>query len=121
MGQDGTLYGLNPSTGAVEARAEVGPPANHFPTPSIGDGLFLAPAMARVVAFSTASSISTATTTTIAAPTTTHVASSPPPAEAPAGGLAPGVLAVIALGGLAVIAGLSWLYLRARRPGKRVR
>jgi outer membrane protein assembly factor BamB len=122
IGQDGTLYGLNPSTGAVEERAGIGAPANHFPTPSIGDGLLLAPGAERVVAFSAPSSSPTPTTTTIAAPTTTRVASAAPPAPAGtgAGGLGPGALAAIALGGLVVVVGLSWLYLRARRRGGRV-
>jgi polyvinyl alcohol dehydrogenase (cytochrome) len=43
IGQDGTLYGLDPSTGTVRQRVSIGVPANHFPTPSIGDGLLLAP------------------------------------------------------------------------------
>jgi outer membrane protein assembly factor BamB len=51
MGQNGTLYGLNPSTGAVRQTATVGAPANHFPTPSVGDSLLLATSATRVVAF----------------------------------------------------------------------
>jgi outer membrane protein assembly factor BamB len=51
IGQNGTLYGLNPSTGAVRQQATVGVPANHFPTPSVGDSLLLAPSATRVVAF----------------------------------------------------------------------
>ena len=43
IGQDGTLYGLDPGTGAIRQQAHVGQPANHFPTPSVGDGLLLAP------------------------------------------------------------------------------
>jgi outer membrane protein assembly factor BamB len=129
IGQDGTLYGLNPSTGAVEERADVGPPANHFPTPSIGDGLLLAPGAERVVAFSAPSSApssaptptTTTTTTTLAAPTTTHAAPAAPQGPAGAGGLGPGALAAIALGALVVVVGLSWLLLRARRAGGRVR
>jgi outer membrane protein assembly factor BamB len=123
IGQDGTLYGLNPSTGAVEKRADIGQPANHFPTPSIGDGLLLAAGAARVVAFSASSSTSSPTTSSTAAPTTTAAASAPPSTStpaAPAGGLAPGVLAAIALGGLIVVVGLAWLYRRGRRPGQRV-
>ncbi len=53
IGQDGVLYGLNASTGAVVQRAGIGVPFNHFPTPSVGQGLLLAPAPARVIAFST--------------------------------------------------------------------
>jgi outer membrane protein assembly factor BamB len=52
IGQNGTLYGLDPSTGAVRQQASIGVPANHFPTPSVGDGLLLAPSANRVVAFS---------------------------------------------------------------------
>ena len=51
IGQDGVLSALDPTTGAVREQARVGPPANHFPTPSIGDGLLLAPAEDQVVAF----------------------------------------------------------------------
>jgi hypothetical protein len=34
----------------------VGRPANHFPTPSVGDGLFLVPSAYRVDAFATSAS-----------------------------------------------------------------
>ena len=51
IGQNGTLYGLNPSTGAVVQQTSIGVPANHFPTPSAGDGLLLAPSADHVVAF----------------------------------------------------------------------
>ena len=53
IGQNGVRYGLKPSTGAVRQQATVGVPANHFPTPSVGDGLMLAPSDDRVVAFHT--------------------------------------------------------------------
>ena len=33
IGQDGTLYGLDPTTGEVLQQAGIGVPANHFPTP----------------------------------------------------------------------------------------
>ncbi len=46
------LYGLNPSDGSVAEQVAVGSEANHFPTPSVGDGLLLAPASDQVVAFS---------------------------------------------------------------------
>jgi len=52
IGQNGTLYGLDVSTGAVEQEASIGVPSNHFSTPSVGDGLLLAPSSTRVVAFS---------------------------------------------------------------------
>lgn len=50
-GQNGTLYGLSPTTGAVRQQATVGIPANHFPTPSVGDSLLLATSATHVVAF----------------------------------------------------------------------
>ena len=45
------LFGINPSTGATVEQLNVGGQANHFPTPSVGDGLLLAPASDQVVAF----------------------------------------------------------------------
>jgi polyvinyl alcohol dehydrogenase (cytochrome) len=51
MGQNGTLYGLDPATCRVQQQATVGAPADHFPTPSVGDGLLLAASAERVVAF----------------------------------------------------------------------
>jgi outer membrane protein assembly factor BamB len=51
IGQDGMLYGLDPASGAVRQQAAIGAVANHFPTPSAGVGLLLAPAANRVVAF----------------------------------------------------------------------
>jgi polyvinyl alcohol dehydrogenase (cytochrome) len=50
MGQNGTLYGLDPATGRVRQQVTVGAPANHFPTPSVGDGLLLAASAEHVVA-----------------------------------------------------------------------
>jgi hypothetical protein len=47
----GILLGLNPANGRVRQRAVIGPVANHFPTPSVGDGLLLAASARRVVAF----------------------------------------------------------------------
>ena len=51
IGQNGVLYGLNPSNGRVRQQATIGSVANHFPTPSIGDSLLLAPTSDQVVAF----------------------------------------------------------------------
>ncbi len=51
IGQNGVLYGLNPSNGNVRQQATIGVPINHFPTPSVGDGLLLAPSANRVAAF----------------------------------------------------------------------
>ncbi len=51
IGQNGVLYGLDATTGHVRQQATIGTPANHFPTPSVGDGLVLAASANRVVAF----------------------------------------------------------------------
>jgi hypothetical protein len=51
IGQNGILYGLNPSTGAVRQQVSMGTPANHFPTPGVGEGLLLVANAYRVVAF----------------------------------------------------------------------
>jgi outer membrane protein assembly factor BamB len=56
IGQNGVLYGLNPRTGSVVQQVSVSTPANHFPTPSVGDGLFLVPSAYRVDAFATVAS-----------------------------------------------------------------
>jgi outer membrane protein assembly factor BamB len=53
IGQDGVLYGLNPSSGAVRQQFSLGESANHFPTPSVGDALMLATSANRVVALHT--------------------------------------------------------------------
>jgi outer membrane protein assembly factor BamB len=120
IGQNGTLYGLDPSTGMVRQQASIGVPANHFPTPSVGDGLLLAPSAQSVVAF-TASSPSTSTTST--SPTTSE-----PPSSVPAhhpnrsrsvgsGGLPPGALAGIVVGGVLAVGGTVW-FLRRRRGNR---
>lgn len=48
----GTMFGINPSTGATVQQLSVGGEANHFPTPSVGDGLLLAPSTDQVYAYS---------------------------------------------------------------------
>ena len=52
IGYDGTLHGLDPTSGATVERVTIGAEANHFPTPSVGDGMLLAPTADGVVAFS---------------------------------------------------------------------
>ncbi len=51
IGQNGTLYGLDPATGEVRQQATIGVPANHFPTPTVAGGLLIAASADRVVAF----------------------------------------------------------------------
>jgi PQQ-like domain len=48
----GTLYGINPVDGATVEQVPTGGEANHFPTPSVGDGLLLAPSTDQVYAYS---------------------------------------------------------------------
>jgi hypothetical protein len=51
IGRSGVLYGLDPVHGAIRQRATVGRLANHFPAPSVGEGLLLVAAARQVVAF----------------------------------------------------------------------
>jgi outer membrane protein assembly factor BamB len=117
IGQDGTLYGLRIATGTVVEQARIGAPANHFPTPSVGDGLFLAAAANDVVAFhATTNSAAAGTTTSLPATSTTRsVASSKPPVSA--GGEPAAAIVAIVLGALAVAGGALWLWRRSRRQG----
>jgi outer membrane protein assembly factor BamB len=120
IGQDGTLYGLDPSTGAVQQQASIGVPANHFPTPSVGDGLLLAPSSNRVVAFrATPSGPSTTTTSTSSTPTTTTSVPRSNAAGASGsssgGGTSPGEIAGLVVGGVIVLGGAGWVLLRRRR------
>jgi outer membrane protein assembly factor BamB len=47
----GVLYGLSPATGRPAVTEAIGAVANHFSTPTVADGLLLAPTANRVVAF----------------------------------------------------------------------
>jgi len=118
IGQNGELYALNPSTGAVQGHATVGAPANHFPTPSVGSGLLLAPGADRVVAFSAPSAAatpsSTTTSTTVAHPTTT-VPATTTTAPAHDGSSSAWAIALAIVGGLAVVGILTWALVRRRR------
>ncbi len=115
IGQNGVLYGLSPTTGAVVQHVNVGTPANHFPTPSVGGGLLLAPGSNRVVAFSATSSGGASSTTTTTQPTsttTTHAPSTPPPPSS--SGLPAWAIALIALGAAGLGLALVW-WVRRRR------
>jgi outer membrane protein assembly factor BamB len=118
IGQNGTLYGLSETTGAVVKQASIGAPANHFPTPSVGDGVFLAAAAKDVVAFHAATNgapEATATSSVRATSTTISAASSKSPSAA--GGTPAGVIVAIVLVAPAVVGGAVWLWRRARRRG----
>ena len=110
IGQNGMLYGLDPATGKIRQRASIGAVANHFPTPTVADGLMLAPAAHDVVAF-------TASDSGAATPTTPVSTPAPAPARTSvrtSHGTLPGGLAII---GVLVIAGVVWLLSRHRAGG----
>ena len=114
LGQDGILFGLNPSTGALVKQAQVGTPANHFSTPSIGEGLLLASSADRVVAFSapatTSTPTSTSSSTTAVRSTTTSVA--------PGGSTSAAGTALVVAAALVIVAAATWLLWRRRRAGR---
>jgi polyvinyl alcohol dehydrogenase (cytochrome) len=112
IGRNGMLYGLSPRTGTVRQQASVGVPANHFPTPSMADGLLLVPSADNVVAFS-ASASGPASASASAAPTS--VAGRP----ADGGGLPARAIVGIVIAGLAVIGWTGWLIRRRRSAGSR--
>ncbi len=116
IGQDGTLFGLDPSTGQVRQQVSIGPPATHFPTAAVGEGLLLAAAANRVVAFTfTASSATTSTSTSISAQTHPTTTSTPSTRRtAPANNDRTILEVVIAVGAFALVGGSAWL-LRRRR------
>jgi outer membrane protein assembly factor BamB len=122
IGQDGTLYGLDPSTGAVRQQVSIGEPANHFPTPSIGDGLLLAPSSDRVVAFpatptSTTPTSTTPTSTTPTTPTTSPSNAAGASRSSSGSGTSAGEVAGIVVGAVLVLGGAGWVLLRRRRRG----
>jgi outer membrane protein assembly factor BamB len=126
ISQAGTLYGLDPRTGQVRQQAAIGTPANHFPTPSVGAGLLLAPSATQVVAFrigqsgSSAASAPASTGPASTGPASTGPASTgpatraSPPGQAGApdsgsGGLSGGAIAGIVAGGVVLLSGAGWL------------
>jgi hypothetical protein len=115
IGQNGVLYGLSPDTGQVRQQAPIGALANHFPTPSVADGLLLAPTADQVVAFPTSDSPVAGTPTPATSQLPTSQASGPPAAAAPVGGGLPaGAIAGLVVAGLVVIGGAGWLVWRRR-------
>jgi outer membrane protein assembly factor BamB len=117
IGSNGTLYGLNPSSGAVTEQATIGAPANHFPTPSVGAGLLLAPSANRVVAFSApAAAPATATTTTTTHSTRPSTTTTTTTARSSlAGGTDPWILVAAIGGGLVIVGVVLSLVFRRRR------
>jgi polyvinyl alcohol dehydrogenase (cytochrome) len=116
IGPSGVLYGLDPGTGQVRQQASIGGLANHFPTPSVGAGLLLAPSASHVVAFA---AVTGARTAAPPASPATSPASRPTSQSRPAdsGGLPAGAIAGLTVAGAAVLAGIGWLAWR-RRPSR---
>jgi hypothetical protein len=118
IGQDGILYGLRVATGTVVEQARVGAPANHFPTPSVGDGLFLAAAATDVVAFHVTTNSAGHGTTPSSAPATSTTRSAATPRSPASTGGAPAALVVaVVLGALALVGVTVWAWRRTRRRG----
>ena len=118
IGSNGVLYGLNASSGAVEERATIGTPANHFPTPSFGADLLLAPSANQVVAFAASSEAApTTTTTTTPVPSSTTLPRTALPAVR-SDGTNPWIIAAAIVGGIAILGVLIWLRRRRRRPAR---
>ena len=115
IGQDGVLYGLNPRTGALQDKADVGTPANHFPTPSVGGGLLLVTSAEHVIAFPARSVGSAAppTTVTSAVSTTTTTASASVSGSTSSAWIWLVVAGAIVVGGGAT----AWALRRRRRSG----
>jgi outer membrane protein assembly factor BamB len=115
IGRNGTLYGLDPATGQVKQQVAIGASANHFPTPSTGDGLLLAACTVNVVAFAApAPGAATALGAGSARSTGCQAYSAP---AAPTH-LRRRDIAAIALGALVVIAALGWFLWRRRKSGR---
>jgi hypothetical protein len=122
ISQAGWLYGLDPRTGHVRRQGPLNGPSgaqsNHFPTPSVGAGLLLAPAGNRVVAFRIGPSSSPAGTTPAShAPSRHHSQGSLPGGDASTTGLSGGAIAGIVAGSLLVLTGVGWLVWR-RTPNR---
>ena len=118
IGQNGVLSGLDPATGAVVRTASVGVPANHFPTPGVGDGLVLVPSAQQVVAFAATAPTSPTTVPPTTSTTTGHHAGATPPATTSGlsgGGLA--AIVVLSVVAAAVVVGGVVMFRRRRRTG----
>jgi len=111
VGQNGMLSGLNPTTGAVQQQTSIGAPINHFPTPSVGNGVLLVAAGTHIVAFAASGS------TPSPSSSTTTPATLPPAHTAARHGAGLPVAALIAIAaGAAILVGvIAWLLRRHRR------
>ena len=113
MGQNGTLYGLDPATGRIRQQVTIGAPANHFPTPSVGDGLLVAASAENVVAFAAPAPGARPAPATASPGAGASGQASP----APASHSGP-YLAAIVFVAAAVLIGLGWFVSRRRRRAR---
>ena len=114
IGQDGNLYGLDPATGKTMKQAHIGVPANHFPTPGVGDGLLLAACAQNVVAFPAAGTGAAHAPAQTPRPSASCSYTAP---ASPASKRAIAAVAALAVAGLVIIAIVAWVALRRlRRP-----
>jgi hypothetical protein len=114
IGQNGVIYGLNPATGKVSQQTAMGVPANHFPTPSVGDGLLLAACAENVVAFAASGHGAGPTSTSATAPARRPSCQAYSPPSGPIRHRVIAAIGVLIVGLLAVIIGLGWLLWRRR-------
>jgi len=110
IGQDGKLYGLDPATGKVRQQATIGTPANHFPTPGIGDGLLLAACAQNVIAFRTGTTGTSPATTATGAAASGNCRYTPP--AAPVGRRRIAEIAVACLVAIVIFGWFAWLVRR---------
>jgi outer membrane protein assembly factor BamB len=115
IGQNGVLYGLDPATGKVRQQVTVGVPANHFPTPSVGDGLLLAASAEHVVAFAApapgAAAASAPAATGSGHPPSDQASPAPAPDSGP-------YLAAIAFVAAAALIAIGWFAARRLRRAR---
>ena len=114
ISQAGTLYGLDATTGKVQQQALIGVPANHFPTPGVGDGYLLAANAEHVVAFRTTSATAPSATTTTTTTTTTPSNSTQHAAVARHSDSGSGATVFVVAGVILVVALSAWLIWRRR-------
>jgi outer membrane protein assembly factor BamB len=115
VSQSGKVVGLDPSTGTVRQQSSVGKQANHFPTPSVGDGLLLVPTAETVVAFTATQGTAASTTTSSTRPPSTtskHAIAAPRSSEGANAWLPVAIVVVLVAGGAG-----AYLLMRARRRG----
>ena len=102
ISEGGELVALDPRTGATTQQLPIGQVANHFPTPSAGDGLLLAASARQVHAFADVAG-PPATTTPLPGHRSTGTANQRPAPRPPGPATAGWAIALLALAGLSVV------------------